>query len=394
MPNPRLRAPGIRRLLLRFLLLRALIVPAAAKGPGTSAGDFLNLGVGARPVALGETFVGLADDVNAITYNPAGLAFLRRQELTLTHNQYVEGVRQEWVAYAYPGESLGTVALAVNMLTVDAFAGYDELDRPAGETSAQDSSFHLAYARGLGERLSLGVGSKLIKSRLAGFSATAVAFDAGLLATPWEQFSAGVSVQNAGSRLKHITESTELAFAVKGGFAVKPLAQRFKAHALALLLDVTVPNREEPYVSGGVEYLHQNALAVRAGAKSRRDTSLGYSLGLGLHFNRGHAARPELYVDYAFVDSGELQFTHRASITFKFGRAKSERYVPLFETRSARERPRRPEPRRQSGKARQGAEEAEIAPEDEKPQEPPARPRRAGPEPRYLERRDLLWIEP
>ena len=53
-----------------------LISPAAAVGPASSGAEALLLAVGPRPVALGESFVGLADDASAITYNPAGLARL------------------------------------------------------------------------------------------------------------------------------------------------------------------------------------------------------------------------------------------------------------------------------------------------------------------------------
>ncbi|MDE2291861.1 MAG: hypothetical protein KGL53_07240, partial [Elusimicrobia bacterium] len=61
-----------------FLLLAAAVLsstPVFAAGPGTSAATFLTLGFGARPLALGESFVAVADDVSALYYNPAGLAF-------------------------------------------------------------------------------------------------------------------------------------------------------------------------------------------------------------------------------------------------------------------------------------------------------------------------------
>jgi len=43
--------------------------------PYTTTASVLDLGMGARPLGMGEAFVGLADDGNAIFYNPAGLAW-------------------------------------------------------------------------------------------------------------------------------------------------------------------------------------------------------------------------------------------------------------------------------------------------------------------------------
>ena len=59
-----------------FFVAWSLVIPVQA-GVGSSSGaDFLRLGGGARPLGLGEAFVGQADDASAIFYNPAGLAQL------------------------------------------------------------------------------------------------------------------------------------------------------------------------------------------------------------------------------------------------------------------------------------------------------------------------------
>src|SRR5512132_1463695 len=52
---------------------------------GTSSGTFLGIGVGARAVGLGGSFVAVANDPSAIFWNPAGLASLQRPELLLSH---------------------------------------------------------------------------------------------------------------------------------------------------------------------------------------------------------------------------------------------------------------------------------------------------------------------
>ena len=56
------------------MLALAIAVPASGEQYSNVASIF-DLGMGARPLAMGGAFVGLADDGNALFYNPAGLAW-------------------------------------------------------------------------------------------------------------------------------------------------------------------------------------------------------------------------------------------------------------------------------------------------------------------------------
>jgi hypothetical protein len=86
---------------LFFLLLVVAARPARAQSAaGATAFDFLNLDTHARAVALGGAYTALASDANALRYNPAGLASLAAPEATFTHNQFVQGVYQDHLAYA------------------------------------------------------------------------------------------------------------------------------------------------------------------------------------------------------------------------------------------------------------------------------------------------------
>ncbi len=57
-------------------LCLSLSVSATGADPYSSVAAVVDLGMGARPLALGGAFVGLADDGNALFFNPAGLARL------------------------------------------------------------------------------------------------------------------------------------------------------------------------------------------------------------------------------------------------------------------------------------------------------------------------------
>jgi len=59
-----------------MMLALALATPVSGEQYSSVASIF-DLGMGARPLAMGGAFVGLADDGNALFYNPAGLAWAR-----------------------------------------------------------------------------------------------------------------------------------------------------------------------------------------------------------------------------------------------------------------------------------------------------------------------------
>ena len=74
MNNQGVGIKGLRVILLSTVLVLALVMPASSEQYSNVASIF-DLGMGARPLAMGGAFVGLADDENALFYNPAGLAW-------------------------------------------------------------------------------------------------------------------------------------------------------------------------------------------------------------------------------------------------------------------------------------------------------------------------------
>ena len=48
---------------------------------GSSIANFLKIGVGARPVAMGEAFTALSDDISTVYWNQGGLGALRGNQV-------------------------------------------------------------------------------------------------------------------------------------------------------------------------------------------------------------------------------------------------------------------------------------------------------------------------
>ena len=128
--------------------------------------------------------------------------------------------------------------------------------------------------------------------------------------------------------MKFVGEAFDLPATARVGFAVKPLRRLHNDYEewgdeFTIVADGVFPRAGSAYVAGGVEHISSNFMALRAGGTMGRDTGPGYSAGMGLYINRNNPDRPQFSFDYAFVDSGELNFQHRAGITLRFGASRS-----------------------------------------------------------------------
>lgn len=97
----------------------------SAAGRGAFAGD----SIGARPSVLGEAFVAVADDSNALRWNPSGIARLLQPEMTLSHINFFtlggyldyssdsNAINEDFIGLVYPNQ---TAPIVVSFLTLSA----------------------------------------------------------------------------------------------------------------------------------------------------------------------------------------------------------------------------------------------------------------------------------
>lgn len=77
------------------------------------AGMFADIGYGARPAGLGDAFVALSDDANAILWNSAGLAYLEKRTATFMHTSIFGLVPYHFLAYAFPSRENTGLGLGI-----------------------------------------------------------------------------------------------------------------------------------------------------------------------------------------------------------------------------------------------------------------------------------------
>ncbi|MFA5858939.1 MAG: PorV/PorQ family protein [Elusimicrobiota bacterium] len=307
-------------------VVMALVVAGFAVGNVFAARDkigttvsFLKLGAGVKPLAMGSAYAGIANDVNSIYWNPAGLAGMQKKEITAMYNLMYQGVDFSDMGYGYiaagiPLGKLGTVGYALNYFTAGSIEKrLTDTTDAAGTFSASYMSNTLGYGIALGN-LELGLGLKFINGTIDSTASNlAIGADLGVMYNFNSSLGLGLAIQNLGTPLKFAASEDPLPLNIKLGVG-------YKTGKLSAGVDVNVPTDNDVNFALGAEYalaFGSISLPLRLGFNTARMQDLGamsgLSLGLGVGIN------DMLCFDLAWLPQGDqLGNTYSIALTFKF----------------------------------------------------------------------------
>jgi hypothetical protein len=311
---------------LLFILLCGICGPLRALGVedvGTTSADFLKLGSSARSEAMGEAYVGLADDAGGIAYNPAGMAQNLSGELEASHGIWFQGLTyDEFDGMLSVGDG-GMVGgsfdyLSSPQITRTLLVGNGESPDPSqnyqndGSFSPYDMSADIAYARPLLMGLLGGADLRLIDQSIDTQSTLGLALDLGLLwEAPVRGLTAGFSLQNLGTPMKLDTEAFDLPAVARGG-----AAYRIFGDALVVSVEGDLPQDNTPVLALGAEYNIADRFFPRVGWRYD-DEFNPWTLGFGLRYDVWG-------LDLSAVPYGALGMTYRATVDWRFGKPGAE----------------------------------------------------------------------
>jgi len=199
----------------------ALLAPAAgAQIVQTTSVPFLQIEPDSRASGMGMAGVALADDANAVFWNPAGLAGQTGAEVTFTHAPWLPELGAdlyfEYLAgkYAIPG--VGVAAAHVTFLNLGEQQRVDEQGTDLGTFRSYDLAIGVAMGRRVLPRLDAGLGLRFIYSNLAGGvvdAASTVVGDVGVVYRP-PMFSniqptLGLTLANLGTSIQYGSEGQQ-----------------------------------------------------------------------------------------------------------------------------------------------------------------------------------------
>ncbi len=130
---------------------------------GKYAGSFLELGIGAKALGMGNAHVALSNDAYGFYWNPSGLAFLNGfQAASMRADLFNSLEQQNFISAAMPVFGGVTIALSWVRLSVDDIPRYRDvtrsaserydgndplIDGPIGNFSSSDDAFILSFAK-------------------------------------------------------------------------------------------------------------------------------------------------------------------------------------------------------------------------------------------------------
>ena len=299
---------------------------------GTSSATFLRIGVGARAVGMGETFVAVANDPSAIYWNPAGLGSLQRRELAISHVQWPADIAYDHLTMTVPSRRFGgSFAVQVGLLGTQIEETSELQPFGTGRTfSYSDFVTGLAYSRRWTDKLLVGLGVKYVHedlgSQVGGPTTSAFLFDVGsIYYLGLGSVRIATSLTNFGSALRPDGQYTspydgttaqydafDPPLMFRYGVAFEPIEN--DTQRLTTALEVAQPADNEQLVKAGVEWTFKHTFALRSGYNLRAD-ALKFSAGTGFSGDFGGYRGN---IDYAYTDGGALGAVHRLSLGLRF----------------------------------------------------------------------------
>ncbi|MCK5241936.1 PorV/PorQ family protein [bacterium] len=277
-----------------------------ADGDAGQPGAFLSYGAGARAIAMGRAFTGIADDATAVYWNPGGLSSLKQNQVILQYVTLVDGNSYQYLGYGHIIPYVGSVGVGLVMLNQGEAEGrsvYNELEDGFGN---QQLGILLGFGADVTPQLSAGGTVKIINQLMMGLTGTGVGMDIGFMYRPLPALSLGLNFQNLLAPSITLKEEAEtypmnMVFGIGG---------QFFGNMLKLDLDV-LKNLEQDAIKPrfGVEIRpvpDMPEIAIRGGID---DAEIG--VGAGYEY-MGFA------LDYA-LGFQTVETMHKVALSYSFG---------------------------------------------------------------------------
>lgn len=236
--------------------------------------QFLRIVPSAKPAAMGEAYVGLANDVYGVYYNPAAVGKVAGKQAVATYNSIYEGMSYMYASYAQKLETGGGIGAQIGYMS---YGSIDKYVNGQPQGSISPTSLFIAASYGMEMKsnpgLFIGASAKMIQETLD-TSASGFGLDAGVLyALQGQPAVIGASISNIGSGLKFRNETGSLPMIIRAGVGYKMNEQVNIAADISSVSGTTG-------VHVGLEYLMQQ-FAIRAGYSTISGISAGAGINLG-----------------------------------------------------------------------------------------------------------------
>jgi hypothetical protein len=314
---------------------------------GTSAAPELLIPVGARSIAMGNATASFAQGIDAIYWNPAGLARSSTSaEAMFSWMSYIADININYAAVSASFEGFGAVGLSMKAV------GFGDIEITSEQAPDGTGQFFtptyvtvgLTYSLLLTDRISVGITGNVISETIDRVSATGIGFNFGVQYSSFADVSGlsiGVAVKNIGPAMtfdgaglyrtatavdnlrpatlyKVEASSDELPSTIE--LAVGYQRVLAENHGLTLAGVFQNNNLADDQYKFGAEYAFANQLFLRAGYDYMPETLndsrvYGATFGAGVKESFGDLS---VGIDYAYRSVEYLDGNHVFTVTLGF----------------------------------------------------------------------------
>ena len=313
---------------------------------GTAAGEFLTIPVGTRATALGGAITASSNDATSMYWNPAGLAAIDQNQVSIEHSEWFADLRHNFVGIAYPIQGAGTLGLSVIALTMDDMeeTTFEQQEGTGRMFGAYSYSVGLSYAQNLMRNFAIGGTIKYVHEQIWNSSAGGFGIDIGTTyVTPFDDIRFGVRIANFGQKLsiggddlnipvdvdpnsqgnnpnvtgRLDTKDFDLPLMLQVGLAWD--GYQSETLRATLMVDGTSPSNNTQSVNVGVELaFFEELFAVQAGLPDLflEDRMLEFAVGGNVNYKMQTGLG--LNIGYAMLSHKYLGLTNRFSLRIAF----------------------------------------------------------------------------
>lgn len=289
--------------LLAGILIALFAADLTAGESAGQAGAFLRIGLTPRAKGMGDTYVAVADNASAAYYNPAGLAFIKQQEILLSYSAMSFDRTFSYIGYSRPLPPMAGFSAGIIQSGFRDTEGRLRNGELSGE-NIEDThyAFFIGFAIRFSDKFSAGISPKVIYSKIHDVSAKSFGADFGVMVKPVKNLSLGAVIKDIGIKMKYSREvpggigdqTTTDAYPriIKAGTAYQlPLSGSFKYILFAA--DMERNSLQGTKSHFGIETNISDKIHVRAGLDSK-DFTAGFSVPFKI---KQHAFQ----FDYAYI---------------------------------------------------------------------------------------------
>jgi len=268
---------------------------------GTAGASELLIPIGSRGAAMGGTVTADAYGVEAVYWNPAGLASLEGTEAMFGHLPYLADIGVSFGGVATAIEGFGTLGATAKVVSVGDIQETTR-EQPDGTGRFYNPTLTvlgLTYAKQFTANVAFGATGMFINEKIFEMNASGMAFDVGFIYdTRWHGVKFGLTLKNYGATMKFSGKGGEVrennhgftpegkAFDLPSYIALGVAYNFFNQNKNAVTLNGNFRsnNFSEDLWQGGAEYAYDGKYFLRGGYNYSKQTNYlyGATLGAGL----------------------------------------------------------------------------------------------------------------